>query len=156
MRPVLAALLLLGAPARGDDLAARAARACPLVPRAPALAVGESGDVTVAIACESGVHVQRQAPLRVAASASPGLALERARLGWDDVRGTRDTPEVRVPVTAAAPGAAEVRLRLQYFACSEEWCVRQERELVVPVAVREAPAGPSPRGDPSASAPTSG
>ena len=155
MRPVLAALLLLGAPARGDDLAARAARACPLVPRAPTLAVGEGGAVSVAIACEPGVHVQRRAPLRVTASASPGLALGRAHLGWDDVRGTRDEPEVRVPVTAAAPGAAEVRLRLEYFACSLAWCVRQERELVVRVAVREAAAGPSPQGSP-ASVPTSG
>lgn len=149
MRPVLAVLLaLLGAPARGDDLAARAARSCVLAPAAPAaVAVGERGTVVVVVRCEPGVHLQRQAPLRVAASASPGLAVAKPRLTWEDARVTGDAREVEIPVsfTATAAGAAEVRLRLDFFVCSDEWCVRQERALAVPVAVTAAPA-PAPVG----------
>jgi hypothetical protein len=140
--PLLA--LALGAPARGDELAARAARAYTLVPRAPAaLAVGAPADVVVVIRCEPGVHVQRQAPLRATASVSPGLTLGKARLGWSDVRQTGDAQELEVPVSirATAPGPAEVRLRLDFFVCSKEWCVRQERELTVPVVAGDAAAG---------------
>lgn len=141
MRTALALPLLalaLGAPARGDDLAARAARSYVLAPRAPAtLAVGAPGDVTVAVRCAPGVHLQRQAPLRVAASASSGLALPKPRLGWADAQVIGDAQEVQiaVPLEPKAAGPAEVRLRLDFFVCSKEWCVRQEREVVVPVAV---------------------
>lgn len=44
--------------------------------------------------------------------------------------------ELRVSCAASAPGAAEVRLRLEFFVCSRAWCVRQEREAVIPVVVR--------------------
>jgi hypothetical protein len=43
--------------------------------------------------------------------------------------------EVPVPLTATIAGTAEVRLRLEFFACSPAWCVRQERQLALPVAV---------------------
>lgn len=151
--PVLAAVL--GGPARGDGLAARAAAAYALEPRPPAaLAAGERGTVSLTIRCAPGVHVQRQAPLRVTASASPGLALAKSRLGWEDVRGAPDAPEVRVPVAATAPGAGEVRLHLAFFVCSKEWCARQEREVAVPVAAGVAPTRDAARSPaPEAAAP---
>jgi hypothetical protein len=145
VRPALAvSLLLLAAAARADDLAARAARSYRLDPGAPlTLAPGEGGAVSVVIRCEPGVHLQRQAPLRVTAEASGGLALPRSRLGWGDVHGSGDAQEVEVPVSVkgVTPGAAEVRLRLDFFVCSQEWCARQEREVVLPVTVS---AGPGP------------
>jgi hypothetical protein len=46
---------------------------------------------------------------------------------------------------------------LEYFACSDAWCVRQERELVVPVVIRgpargasDAPGTPAPSGSAAA------
>jgi hypothetical protein len=150
MRTALALSLLalaLGAPARGDDLAARAARSYALAPLAPAvLALGEPGTVAVAIRCAPGVHVQRQAPLRVTAAASPGVVLGKTRLGWGDVRETGDAQEVevRVSLKATAAGEAEVRLHLDFFVCSKEWCVRQERELAVRVAVGGAAGAAGP------------
>lgn len=139
MRPALALpLLLLAAAAGADDLDARAARSYRLEAGAPlTLAPGEGGTVSVVIRCEPGVHLQRQAPLRVTARASGGLSLPRSRLGWDDVHGAWDAQEVEVPVSVKAerPGAAEVQLRLDFFVCSEAWCVRQEREVVLPVTV---------------------
>lgn len=149
MRAVLAASLLLAAATRADDLAARAARSYRLdATPPPALAVGEEGTALVSVRCEDGVHLQRQAPLRVVASGSPGLLVARPRLGWGDVRETRDTQVVEVPVSVkgGAPGAATLQMRLDFFVCSREWCVRQEREVAVPVAVAAAspakPAGP--------------
>ncbi|HVI92630.1 MAG TPA: hypothetical protein VM753_01415 [Anaeromyxobacter sp.] len=146
MRPplrVIAVLLGVGAAhARGDDLAARAARSYVLdTARSPTtLQVGERAVLTVAIRCAPGVHVQSQAPLRVQASASPGLLLARDRLGWSDVRGGLDAPELDLPVTAAAPGAHEAQLRLEFFLCSRAWCVRQDRRVVLPVTVADGAA----------------
>lgn len=136
MRVRLAVLLvLLGRPAGGDE----AARAYVLATGGPGrVPVGATGTLTVAIRCEPGVHVQRQGPLRATASASPGLALAKARLGWEDAVGVPDgrSVELHVSFTASAPGAAEVRLHLEFFVCSRAWCVRQEREVVIPVVVR--------------------
>lgn len=141
MRVAVAVVLaLLASLARGDDLAARAARSYTLAPGGPGrVAVGARGAVIVAIRCEPGVHVQRQAPLRATASASPPLAVAKARLGWEDARDAADGRGVELPVsfTASGPGAAEVRVRLDFFVCSREWCVRQEREVAIPVAVED-------------------
>jgi hypothetical protein len=143
---------LLAAGARADDLDARAARSYAIdVSRSTtAAAVGEHGVLVVAIRCEPGVHVQPQAPLRMTVSASSGLALEKERLGWPDVRGGTESPEIEVPFTATAPGAQAVRARLEFFVCSKHWCVGQDRDVVLPVAVQGAgssasePASPNP------------
>jgi hypothetical protein len=147
MRVAALALALLVPFARGDDLAARAARSYALEPRGPGrVAVGARGSVTVAIRCEPGVHVQRQAPLRATASAPPPIAVAKARLGWEDARDAADGRGVELPVsfTASGPGAAEVRVRVEFFVCSDAWCVRQDREVVVPVEVRFEVDGPAP------------
>lgn len=134
---LLPLLLALGAPARGDDLAARAARSYDVELRVPAAVAGAPGAAAVAIRCAPGVHLQRQAPLRVTASASPGITLGKARFGWGDVQVTGDAQHVEIPVsfTATSPGAAEIRLSLDFFVCSPTWCVQQERDVLVPVAV---------------------
>jgi hypothetical protein len=104
-----------------------------------ALAVGERGVLVVAIRCEPGVHVQRQAPFRVTVSTSSGLTVTKERLGWPDVHGGPESPEIEVPFTASAPGAQSVRARLEFFVCSREWCVGQEREVELPVEVEHGP-----------------
>jgi hypothetical protein len=155
--PVL--LWLVAAGARGDDdLAARAERTYTIeTARSPAtLAVGARGSIVLAIRCnEPGVHVQTQAPLKVTATATPGLALTKDRLGWKDAHGPPEALELELAVTASKPGPQEARVRLDFYLCSRSWCVRQEREVVVPVTVETAAASQPapPRAEPVRPAP---
>ena len=159
LRVALSAVLGLAATsARGDDLAARAERTYSIeTARSTAtLAVGARGAVVVVIRCgEPGVHVQTQAPLKVSATATPGLALAKDRLGWKDARGPPEALELELAVTASKPGPQEARVRLDFYLCSKSWCVRQEREVVVPVVVENAGAGQPapPRAEPARPAP---
>jgi hypothetical protein len=40
-----------------------------------------------------------------------------------------------VAFTATAPGPQTATARLEFFVCSAKWCVKQEREVAVHVAV---------------------
>jgi hypothetical protein len=100
------------------------------------LKVGGQGTLTVAIKPSKGAHVHPQAPLKVALGATPGLSLARAELGRKDLaEPAAEAPRFRVPFTAAAAGAQEARARVDFFICSDRWCVKQVRELTVAVTV---------------------
>ena len=144
MRLVIAATLgLLAVRAQAEDLAERAARSYALDTSGSTatLPVGGSGTLAVALRFQPGVHAQTQAPLRMALSASQGIALARDRLGWFDVVGPRTgSPRLEVAFRATAPGAQTVKAQLEFFACSDSWCVKQEREVVLSVVVQGGPA----------------
>jgi hypothetical protein len=140
MRLVLAAVLLAAAPgARAADPGAEAAQSYQLeVSAAPAeLGVGAAGTLTIAIVPGPKVHVHPQAPLKVRLAASPGLALSAAQLGRKDLADPKaEAPRFSVPFTATAAGAQEARATVDFFVCSDQWCVKQVREVVAPVTVR--------------------
>jgi len=140
MRLALVAVLLAVSPAvRAADPSAEAASSYRLeVSATPAaLAVGAAGTLTVAILPGPKVHVHPQAPLKVTLAASPGLALAAAQLGRKDLEDpTAEAPRFTVPFTATAAGAQEARATVAFFVCSDQWCVKQVREVVAPVAVR--------------------
>jgi hypothetical protein len=150
-RPLLLAVVttlgLLSHRVDGSDLTERAARSCAVEASASVgeVAVGRSGVVRIAIRPDAGIHVQPRGPLKVTLSASPGLALSRALLGWADALGPRvEPPRFEVPFTATAPGPQVVSGRLVFFLCSDTWCVKQERETSVSVTV-VAEHDPPPR-----------
>jgi hypothetical protein len=137
---------LLAVRAHADDLAERAARsyAVDVSGSTTELAVGGRGVLLIAIHPQPGVHVQSQAPLRLTLSASPGLALARDRLAWPDaVLPNADSPRFEVAFTASAPGPQAARARLEFFVCSSTWCVKQEREVALPVTVEGGPGAQS-------------
>jgi hypothetical protein len=142
MRPAALALLALAAlaalPARAADPGAEAAASYAIeASAAPArLKAGEQGTLTLAIKPVKGAHVHPQAPLKVALTATPGLSLARAELGRKQLsEPASEAPRFQVPFTAAAAGAQEARARVDFFICSDRWCVKQVRELTVAVAV---------------------
>ncbi len=58
------------------------------------------------------------------------------QLGHADAVDPRaDGPRFEVPFTAVAAGAQEVRARLEFFICSDQWCMKQVRELAAAVDV---------------------
>ena len=63
--------------------------------------------------------------------------LAKAELGRADAVDPRaDNPRFEVPFTAAAPGRHEARVSLDFYVCTDAWCVRQTRTVAIPVDVK--------------------
>jgi hypothetical protein len=140
MRRALSALLLVAAvPARAGDVAseARASYRIETGESSKALKVGEQGKVVLAIQPKEKIHVHPQAPLRATLTPSAGLKIAKPELGRADaVDSKSDAPRFEIPVTAAVAGPQELKANLEFFICSDTWCVKQVQAVTVPVAVR--------------------
>ncbi len=136
---VTLALAVLAAPAAAADPGAEAARSYRLeVAAAPAaLAVGAEGALSITITPVEKTHVHPQAPLKVTLAATPGLALAKAALGRGDLADAKaEAPAFKVPFEAAAAGAQAITAKVDFFICSDQWCVKQVREVKVAVEVK--------------------
>jgi hypothetical protein len=140
MRRAVAVLALAFAfAARAVDPSAEAARsytleasATPSAPRA-----GAAGTLVIAIRPAAKAHVHPQAPLKVTLSGTPGLQLAKTQLGRKDVADPKaEAPRFEVPFTATAAGKQEARAKVDFFICSDQWCVKQVRDVVVALDVK--------------------
>jgi len=143
MRALLASLLLSAAALAGGAGAAEpggeAARSYRIETEGTTrqLASGAAGKLVLAIVPLNGTHVHPQAPLKIALSGTPGLKLSRDVLGHKDaVDPKAEGPRFEVPFTASEPGAQEARARVDFFICSDQWCVKQSRDVTVAVDVK--------------------
>jgi hypothetical protein len=143
MRALLLSLLLapavLGGGARAADPGSEASRSYRIETEGTTrhLANGGSGKLVLAIVPLNGTHVHPAAPLKIALSGTPGLKLSKDVLGHKDaVDPAAEGPRFEVPFTAAQAGAQEARARLDFFICSEQWCVKQSRDVMVAVDVK--------------------
>jgi len=101
-----------------------------------ALAPGGEGKLVLAIVPQPGIHVHPQAPLKITLE-SAGLTLSKTALGHKDaVDPKAEGPRFEVPFTAREAGAQAVKAKVDFFVCSDRWCVKQVKELVVEVKVR--------------------
>jgi hypothetical protein len=131
--------LALGAGARAADAGADAARSYRLETEGSTrqVAAGGQGKLVVTIVPSKGTHVHPQAPLKITLAGSPGLKLAKDRLGHADALDPRaEGPRFEVPFTALATGAQEVKAKVEFFICSDQWCVKQARDLAVSIDVR--------------------
>jgi hypothetical protein len=140
MRTLALALALLLAPlaSRADAAADAAARSYRIDTEGTTRTVktGAAGKLVLSIVPVAGTHVHPQAPLKIALSATPGLTLSKDRLGHKDaVDPKAEGPRFEVPFTAAQAGAQEARAKVDFFICSDQWCVKQTRDVAVPVKV---------------------
>ena len=104
---------------------------------APAsLKVGEAGEVRLAIEPTGAVHVDPKAPVKVTLTSSPGLTLAKAQLGRPDATAAGAGVTFKAPFTAKAAGAQEVKAKLDFFVCTDQWCVKQVRDVTVAVDVK--------------------
>jgi hypothetical protein len=101
-----------------------------------ALQAGASGKLRFAIEPRGAVHVDPKAPLKVTLSPSPGLTVGKAQLGRADATAAGQGVAFETPFTAAAAGKQEVKVKLDFFVCTDQWCVKQVRQLAVAVDVR--------------------
>ena len=101
-----------------------------------ALKVGASGMVRLFVEPTGAVHVDPKAPIQVTLSATPGLTLPKTKLGRPDAVPSGPGVSFQVPFTAAAAGPQEVKAKLDFFVCTDQWCVKQVRDVAVTVDVK--------------------
>lgn len=136
---VLAAALATG-PARAADPGKEAASSYRVETAGTThgLKVGEKGKLVLSIEpLQPKVHIHPQAPLKIRLEASPGLALGKTELAHKDaVDPAAAGRRFEVAFTATAAGKQEARADLDFFICSDTWCVKQVRQVAFPVDVR--------------------
>ena len=134
----VAALAALTAPAARAEPADEAARSYRIETAGTTTEVpaGGAGTFVVAIVPAEKIHVHPQAPLRIVVEAQ-GLELAKRTLGHKDaVDPAADGPRFEVPFLAPAAGTHEISARLQFFVCSDQWCVKQARDVKVAVTAK--------------------
>jgi hypothetical protein len=101
------------------------------------LKAGEKGTFVISIVPLKKVHVHPQAPLKIGLDATPGLKLEKTTLGKaDPVDPKADGRRFEVPFVAEAAGKLEAKAKLDFFVCSDQWCVKQVRDVTVAIDAR--------------------
>jgi hypothetical protein len=131
---------LLAAPfARASDPSAEAAKSYRIdtAGSTQQLASGGKGTLVLSIVPLAKVHVHPQAPLKITLDATPGLKLAKTTLGKaDPVDPNAEGRRFEVPFVAQAAGRQEARAKLDFFICSDQWCVKQVKDVTVPVDVK--------------------
>lgn len=139
-RSLAASLALLAAPlALAADASAEAARSYRIETTGSTQQVkaGEQGTLVLSIVPVDKVHVHPQAPLKITLEATPGLKLAKTSLGKaDPVDPKADGRRFEVPFVAAAAGKQEARAKVDFFICSDQWCVKQVKDVTFAVDVR--------------------
>jgi hypothetical protein len=136
---LLAALALPAGGARAADVGSEAARSYRIETEGTTreLSTGGSGKLLLAIVPLNGTHVHPSAPLKIVLSGTPGLKLSKEALGHKDAIDPKaEGPRFEVPFTAEQAGAQEARAKVDFFICSEQWCVKQSRDVTIPVNVK--------------------
>jgi hypothetical protein len=99
--------------------------------------VGKPGTLVLSIVPVEKIHVDPRAPLRIALEGTPGLKLSKTSLGKaDPVDPKADGRRFEVPFVAEAPGKHEARAKLEFYVCSDQWCVQQKRDVTVALEAR--------------------
>lgn len=131
------------APAGGGDAVGEAAASYRIVSAAAPAAVARGGGSTLSLEIRMtrpDVHVQAEFPLRIALTATEGLALPKRSLGHADaVDPAAKGRRWEVPVTAERPGAHRIDATLRFALCKETeplWCVTRNETVSVPLEVR--------------------
>jgi hypothetical protein len=139
VRVLVALALLVAAPrGRAADPAAEAAKSYRIdtLGSTADVKTGAKGTLVLAIVPIEKVHVHPQAPLKVTIEA-PGLTLEKTSLGHKDaVDPKAEGPRFEIPFVAAAAGKQDAKAKLDFFVCSDQWCVKQTRDVTVSVNVK--------------------
>jgi hypothetical protein len=64
------------------------------------------------------------------------LTLQKAQLGRADSTPAGQGLTFAAPFTATAAGKQEIKAKLDFYLCTEQWCVKQLRDVSVVVDVK--------------------
>ena len=140
IRPIAAAAVLTAAVlARAETGAADAAKTYRLETAGTTqeVQVGKPGVLVLSIVPIEKVHVDARAPLKIALEGTPGLKLSKTSLGKaDPVDPKAEGRRFEVPFVAETKGKHEARAKLDFFVCSDQWCVKQVRDVTVAIVAK--------------------
>ncbi len=101
------------------------------------VSVGKAGVLVLSIVPVGKIHVDPRAPLKIALEGTPGLTLSKTALGKaDPVDPAAAGRRFEVPFVAEKAGKHEARAKLDFFVCSDQWCVKQVRDVTVAIQAR--------------------
>ena len=101
------------------------------------VSVGKAGVLVLSIVPVGKIHVDPRAPLKIALEGTPGLKLSKTALGKaDPVDPAAAGRRFEVPFVAEKAGKHEARAKLDFFVCSDQWCVKQVRDVTVAIQAR--------------------
>lgn len=101
------------------------------------VAVGKPGLLVLSIVPVEKVHVDPRAPLKITLGGTPGLNLSKSTLGKaDPVDPKAAGRRFEVPFVAETAGKHEAKAKLDFFVCSDQWCVKQVRDVAVAIDAR--------------------
>jgi hypothetical protein len=139
LRTLAAAALLAAAPLALAEAVADAARSYRIETTGTTqdLRVGQKGTLVLSIVPIEKIHVDPRAPLKVTLEATPGVRLERTSLGkGDPVDPEADGRRFEVPFVAEKAGRHQAKAKLDFYVCSDQWCVKQVRDVTVSLDVK--------------------
>lgn len=133
-RTFAAAVVLAAAAAARADASAEAAQSYRIetTGTTTAVGVGKPGTIVLSIVPVTKVHVDPRAPLKITLEASPGVKLAKTTLGKGDAVDVKsDGRRFEIPFTAEKPGKHEAKAAIDFFVCSDTWCVKQKRDVTL-------------------------
>jgi hypothetical protein len=139
LRALAIAAALAASPAALADPAADASKTYRLETEGTTrqVQVGKQGTLVLSIVPVEKVHVDPRAPLKIALEGTPGLKLSKTSLGKaDPVDPKADGRRFEVPFVAEKAGQHEAKAKLDFFVCSDTWCVKQTRDVTVAIEAR--------------------
>jgi hypothetical protein len=111
------------------------------------LTAGGKGKASVTIAAKKGWHLNAEAPLTLKLLPTPGVEVDKAKLGRSDLALSNETSaRFDVSMTAAEPGKKSVEAEAGFVLCQEDSCrpVKEKVTLAVDVTSPGAPAAKHP------------
>jgi DsbC/DsbD-like thiol-disulfide interchange protein len=103
--------------------------------------VGSKGKASVTIAAKQGWHLNAEAPLTLKLGTTPGLDLEKAKLGRSDLALSNETQaRFDVGVTASEPGKRALDAEASFVLCQESACQPVKSKLTLNVDATEKKA----------------
>ncbi|HEX9402418.1 MAG TPA: hypothetical protein VF912_20110 [Anaeromyxobacter sp.] len=140
IRTLAAAALLAAAPLAQAEPGADAAKSYRIETTGTTqqIEVGKEGKLVLAIVPVEKIHVDPRAPLKITLEATPGVRLSRTSLGKaDPVDPNSEGRRFEVPFVIEKAGKHEARAKLDFFVCSDQWCVKQVRDVTVALEAKK-------------------
>jgi hypothetical protein len=96
--------------------------------------VGSKGKASVTIAAKQGWHLNAEAPLTLKLGTTPGLDLDKAKLGRPDLAMSNETQaRFDVGITASEPGKKALDAEASFVLCQENACQPVKSKLTLNV-----------------------
>jgi hypothetical protein len=105
--------------------------------------VGTKAKANVTISAKKGWHLNAEAPLTLKLTPTPGVEVDKPKLGRGDLAlSTESTARFEVLLTASEPGKKAIAAEASFVLCQEESCRPIREKLTFAIDATEAKTSP--------------